>query len=479
MQINKVNTTKVTDSVLFIINENFDLSKLQLDENIVNYLSKEIKDKNYKLQLNLYTKSVYIYIKENAKEKYLINEKARKAGACFCNMFNKSKLESITIQDYTEDKEVITSMAEGISLANYQFRKYITDKDKKPNTLKTININSSIVSDDESNKLNNLIKAVYYTRDLVNEPQSYLNSVVLADEIKTLGKKSGFETLVFDKETIEEHQMGGLLAVNKGSLTPPTFSIMKWLPENAKNEKPIVLVGKGIVYDTGGLSLKPTANSMDTMKADMAGAAAVIGAMYSISSNKLPLNVIGLIPATDNRPDGNAYAPGDIIKMMNGMTVEVLNTDAEGRMVLADALTYSDRLEPELVIDLATLTGAAEKAVGQIAIAGMGNADRKELDAIQKAGFDTYERIVEFPFWEEYGEMMKSDIADLKNLGGANAGQITAGKFLENFTKSPYIHLDIAGPSFLSKDEAYITKGGSGNGVRLLYKYLSEKSETL
>ncbi len=479
MLINKIKTINENENTLHIIDKDADLSILKLNEHIVNFIKKEIDNENTKIQLNLYTHFIYVYIKEDSDESYKINEKARKAGAEFCKMLNKSKSENIVIQDHTGNKELPLSLTEGIALANYQFRKYLTDKKKKPNSLNNIKILADSVSEKDCMMLNNNIKAVYYTRDLVNEPQSYLNSVVLAEEIQKLGKEAGFETMVFNKEDIEEHKMGGLLAVNKGSITPPTFSIMKWLPENAKNQKPIVLVGKGIVYDTGGLSLKPTANSMDTMKSDMAGAAAVIGAMYAIAANKIPLNVIALIPATDNRPDGNAYAPGDVITMMNGMTVEVLNTDAEGRMVLADALTYADRLKPELVIDLATLTGSAERAVGQIAICGMGNAKREELDNLIKAGYETYERIVEFPFWEEYGEMMKSDIADLKNLGGANAGMITAGKFLENFTKSPFIHLDIAGPSFLSKDEAYITKGGSGNGARLIYSFLANKADNL
>jgi len=233
------------------------------------------------------------------------------------------------------------------------------------------------------------------------------------------------------------------------------------------------LIGKGVVYDTGGLSLKPTKNSMDLMKTDMAGSAAVVGAMYAIAKNKLPCHVIALVPATDNRPGGNAYAPGDVVTMYNKMTVEVLNTDAEGRMLLADALSYSNKYKPELVIDVATLTGSAAAAIGTQGIVTMGNANQATMAKLKTSGNDVYERIAEFPFWDEYRDDLKSDIADLKNLGSGYAGAITAGKFLEHFTNYPYIHLDIAGPSRMDKPSGYLSKGGTGVGVRLLYDFVS------
>ena len=266
--------------------------------------------------------------------------------------------------------------------------------------------------------------------------------------------------------------MGGLLAVNKGSIDPPTFSILEWKPAKAKNKKPIILVGKGVVYDTGGLSLKPTPNSMDMMKCDMGGAAAVIGALYAVSKNKLPYHVIGLVPATDNRPGGNAYAPGDVITMHNKKTVEVLNTDAEGRMILADALSYAQKYKPELVLDAATLTGAAANAIGHYGVVAMGNADEKIMKKLKDSGNKVYERIVEFPFWDEYSEQLKSSIADMTNLGNGAGGAITAGKFLEKFTDYPYIHLDIAGPAFIKKPVDYISQGGTGVGVRLFYDFI-------
>jgi len=265
--------------------------------------------------------------------------------------------------------------------------------------------------------------------------------------------------------------MGGLLSVNAGSVDEPTFTIMEYKPKNARNKKPLVLVGKGVVYDTGGLSLKPTPNSMDMMKCDMAGGAAVGCALYAIAKAKLNVHVIGVVPATDNRPGFNAFAPGDIVTMMDGSTVEMLNSDAEGRMILADALHYAKRYDPALVIDIATLTGAAVAAIGTAGIVGMGTASGTLKEKLFTSGFSVHERIAEFPFWDEYDDLMKSDIADQKNLGGPYAGAITAGKFLVKFTDYPYYHLDIAGPAFLSGKEHYKPKGGTGVGVRLFFEF--------
>jgi leucyl aminopeptidase len=192
--------------------------------------------------------------------------------------------------------------------------------------------------------------------------------------MEKMGKEAGFTVEVFNRKKIEALRMGGLLAVNKGSIDPPTFNILEWKPENALNEKPVVLVGKGVVFDTGGLSLKPTAKSMDYMKCDMAGGAVVAATLYAVAKNKLPLHVVGLVPATDNRPDGNAYVPGDVITMFDGTTVEIKNTDAEGRLLLADALSYAKKYNPGLVIDVATLTGSAEIISGSQALVAMGNS---------------------------------------------------------------------------------------------------------
>lgn len=365
-------------------------------------------------------------------------------------------------------------MAESAYLSNYQFLTYKTDK--KGSYL------TSVLIHGKGKKLEIAIEygvavaeVTCLTRDLVNEPVITLTAEELANRAAAFGEKYGFKTDVFNKSKIQALKMGGLLSVNMGSQLPPTFSILEYKPENAVNEKPIILVGKGVVFDTGGLSLKPTPNSMDMMKCDMSGAAAVIGAMCGVAKLKLNCHVIGLIPATDNRPGENAYVPGDVITMYDGSTVEVLNTDAEGRMILADALAYAKQYEPELVIDLATLTGASVVAIGGVGVAMMGTADEETKTKLKRSGERVYERLVEFPLWEEYGEMMKSDIADMKNIGGSGAGAITAGKFLEKFTNYPWIHLDIAGAAWNTTADTYRGKNGTGVGVRLLIDYLKRR----
>jgi leucyl aminopeptidase len=357
-------------------------------------------------------------------------------------------------------------------LSNYQFLKYKKDG-KGANTLQEVKILTSVPEIQgyiaEGEKLG---IATCYARDLVNEPPNVINAVTLSETIRAWGQTYGFSVEVFEKSKIEELKMGGLLAVNRGSQTPPTFSILEYKPNNAKNTKPLVLVGKGITFDTGGLSLKPTAGSMDSMKCDMAGAAAVAGAFVAIAANRLPFHIIGLIPSTDNRPGEDAYTPNDVITMYDGSTVEVLNTDAEGRMILADALSWAKQYQPEVVIDLATLTGAAAMAVGTNASIICSNAERNIVEKFFQAGELTNERLVELPLWEDYKEMIKSDIADLKNIGGKYAGTITAAKFLEHFTAYPWVHLDIAGSAFLEAADNYRGKNGTGVGVRLLYHFI-------
>jgi leucyl aminopeptidase len=368
-------------------------------------------------------------------------------------------------------ESAVYQITEGLLLANYSFKPYKRKEEKTLTSLDTIYLPNDF-SEKKIKELNNITKAVFWARDRVNEPVSHLNATQLAEHAKTIADEAGISVQILEKTQIESLKMGGLLAVNKGSIDPPTFTILEYKPEKPVNKKPIVLVGKGVVYDTGGLSLKPTPGSMDCMKSDMAGAACVIGAVYLAALQELKVHVIALVPATDNRPGMNAYTPGDVVTMYDGTTVEVLNTDAEGRMILADALAYANKYNPELVIDAATLTGAALRAIGTHATIVMGNASDNHFNLLEKAGNTVHERIVRFPFWSEYGEEMKSAIADLKNLGGANAGMITAGKFLEHFVKAPYIHMDIAGPAWLDKKEHYRPQGGTGSGIRLLYQFL-------
>ncbi len=392
-------------------------------------------------------------------------EKMRQAGSKLCSKANALHCDRIAITG-----SFASDVAEGAALANYQYLRYFKDAHKRKNTLTQIQVDGA--SDEQLFALNTAIMGTFFARDLVNTPVIDLTAMQLAQQAREAGKRHVISVEVLEKKQIEALKMGGLLAVNYGSVEPPAFIIMEHKPENATNEQPIVLVGKGVVYDTGGLSLKPT-NFMDDMKSDMGGAAAVIGTMSAVAEAKLPVHVIGLVPTTDNRPGGNAVTPGDVITISDGTTVEVLNTDAEGRLILADALVYAKRYKPELVIDLATLTGAAARAIGRYAIVGMGNAPLTEMQKLQASGEATHERIVEFPFWDEYKELLKSPIADMKNIGGAEAGAITAGKFLEHFTDYPYIHLDIAGPAFLKSAAGYQVTGGTGVGVRLLFHFLS------
>ncbi|MBP7477501.1 MAG: leucyl aminopeptidase [Chitinophagales bacterium] len=412
---------------------------------------------------------VFISVEEVNKTK----EAARRAAANVLAEIKKLEISDVSIVNNTPQKEIGLAFAEGLALSNYQFLKYKTKKEHS--CLEAINLMDKKATAADIDHLNIVLEATVLAKDLVNEPLSYLTAEQLSEEIKKAGKKAGFEVEVLDKKTMKKLGMGGVLSVNLGGNQPPTFSIMEWKPKNAKNKKPYVLVGKGIVYDTGGLSLKPTPNSMDKMKCDMAGAAAVTGAMYAIAKANLPLYVVALVPATENRPGEDAYVPGDVITLHNGKTVEVLNTDAEGRLVLGDALSYAQDYKPELVIDLATLTGAAAAAIGSVGSVMMGTAEEKVKTELKQAGFNVHERLAEFPFWEEYGEMIKSDVADIKNVGGPEGGSITAGKFLEHFIDYPWIHIDIAGPAFLTSPDTYRGKGATAVGVRLLFEFFKNK----
>ena len=474
MKIIKADQIRSKESIILIGNKNSSFSswiKTQIDKD---YLKFCLEQNKKQFLFNQYPRWIFVHLIDEEKEGIFSLEETRKAANKTTDLVNARKIKSITISRLDEDQDHVLAFAEGMALSNYQFNKYLNKKEDKQNSLNTVKIADKGISKKKVDELNRLCKAVYLARNLVNEPLSTLTAVELSREIKKMGDEAGFGVEIFHKKKIESLRMGGILAVNKGSIDPPTFSILTWKPENAKNKKPIVLVGKGIVFDTGGLSLKPTQDSMDYMKCDMAGAATVAGTLYALAKNKVPVHVIGLVPATDNRPDGNAYVPGDVIRMFDGSTVEVLNTDAEGRMVLADALTWADKMDPQLVIDIATLTGAALAAIGKYGIVSMGNADRKDMESLKESGDNVFERIAEFPFWDEYNELLKSDIADLKNIGGKYAGAITAGKFLEHFTDSPFIHLDIAGPSYNKTKDSYRGKGGSGIGVRLLYDFINK-----
>ena len=414
---------------------------------------------------------LFVRILKPEKDPYIALEEARLAGNELLTELRRYKIEALCIQNLCAENRAL-AFAEGLALGSYQFLKYFTKPVEK--VLHEIRISADSASPADVLEANALLEAVFLTRDMVNEPHSHFNSVQLGEAIASAAKEFGFSAEIFGKEKIEALKMGGLLAVNRASQIPPRFCVLEWNPDGAKNTKPIVLVGKGVVYDTGGLSIKPS-EAMDYMKCDMAGGAAVVGALAVAARTNLPVHIIGLIPITDNKIGDNAYAPGDVITMGSGKTVEVINTDAEGRIILADALHFAKKYEPLLAIDLATLTGAAVRALGTQAVCYMGNAPKAVKNSLEESGFATYERLVELPLWKEFGDELKSNIADLKNLGSPNAGMITAGKFLENFVDYPWLHLDIAGPAYLRVANGYRTKEGTGVGVRLLYNFLKKQ----
>ncbi len=465
---------KAGDSLILLIDDKGTLPKGIFSQEETEYIRKELKAEKKSIILNQYKRQVALYQPDSVKDFNKALEKCRKAGDTFLNSFNKQKADKVIIVDNINQPLFALAVAEGMALGNYQFLKYLKNKKKEENSVKEIAILSKQLRQSDVNNLQNLVDAVCRARTLVNEPQSWLTATQLAKEFEKLGQEAGFKVNVWKKSKIEEHKMGGLLAVNMGSKQPPTFTIMEWKPNNAINKKPYVLVGKGVVYDTGGLSLKPTPNSMDYMKSDMAGGAAVGCTLFALAKNKVPVHVIGLVPATDNRLAEDAYTPGDVITMMSGLTVEVLNTDAEGRLILGDALHYAKKYKPELVLDFATLTGAAAAAVGPYGIVCMGTADDKTKKQLTDSGETVYERLAEFPFWDEYDDLIKSDIADMKNIGGPIGGAITAGKFLQRFIDYPWMHFDIAGPSFLHSSSSYRGKGGTGVAVRMLVDFFTK-----
>ncbi|MEO0742339.1 MAG: leucyl aminopeptidase [Bacteroidota bacterium] len=384
--------------------------------------------------------------------------------------------------------EEAAALIEGFVLGSYRYERYRTTGEPVPE-IETL----TLVTEREDEPVRHAAERALATaqatcaaRDLVNTVAADLTATTLGEETKALGKAHGFSVDVWSTKQIEDEGMGGLLAVNRGSLDDPAFIVLEHKPKDAHNERPIVLVGKAVTYDTGGLSLKPTKNSMDKMKADMAGGAAVIGAVAAATQLGLPLHIIGLVPSTDNRPGGRAYVPGDVVTMHDGSTVEVLNTDAEGRMLLADALSYAKRYDPAFCVSVATLTGAAVVALGTkvgavLTSATDGAANR--LDAFVEAGRRTGDLVAPLPMYDLYAEQLKSDVADRTNVGGREAGTVTAAKFLEHFTGYPegypWVHLDIAGPAFIGEHRPYAPKGGTGFGVRLLVDVLRHYDPSL
>ncbi|HET8574487.1 MAG TPA: leucyl aminopeptidase [Edaphocola sp.] len=450
------------------------LAETNISKDESRWLQEQVKKGQKSLSLlNGDACSFFIFF-DGEKHADKIAEQLRQLGAgLFQKYLAPAKVAEIALYDLSAlNIQPAYFLAEGITLSSYQFLKYKSGQKDLKSALGQINFSPKSLTLKKLRQLQTITDAVGIARDLVNEPLSYLTAEQLAAEIVKIGKAGGFKVQTLSKARIEQLGMGGLLGVNRGSLLPPTFTIMEHKPLNPIRKNPVVLVGKGIVYDTGGLSLKPTANSMDRMKSDMSGAALVTAAMYVAGMLELPIHLIALVPATENRPGAQAYVPGDILKMSNGSSVEVLNTDAEGRLVLADALHYAKKYRPELVLDFATLTGSAAATLGDMGIICMGNITEEGKQAFMESGQRQHERLVELPLWEEYATLLQSDIADLKNVGGPKGGAITAGKFLEHFTDYPWMHFDIAGVSFHSGGKDYRPSGATGYGLRMLVDFL-------
>ena len=310
-----------------------------------------------------------------------------------------------------------------------------------------------------------------FARDLSNAPGNAMTPRKLAAAARKMAGQTGLKCRVLKRKDIEKERMGALLAVNAGSEEPPRFIVLEH-GEASDGVDTLVFIGKGITFDSGGISIK-SSGGMEEMKHDMSGAAAVIGAMQSIAMSKPSLHVVGLVPATENLPDGRALKPGDIIATRSGKTIEVINTDAEGRLVLADALEYAERYRPAAVIDLATLTGACVVALGYAATGMMGNDDGLQ-DRVRSAGEAAGERVWPLPLWQDYHDQIKSHVADVKNTGGRWAGALTAGAFLAKFVERPWVHLDIAGTAYTDASGPYCPKGATGVGVRLLLQLVKD-----
>jgi leucyl aminopeptidase len=371
-------------------------------------------------------------------------------------------------------EQTVQAAVEGALLGLYQYTPYKTVGREDLKEMEELNIitdakDFSLV-ESAVKKARIIADAVYFARDLISAPANEMTPSIMAQKAREIARKKNVSCKILDKDKMKEMGMNALLAVASGSNEEPKFIILEYAG-GRKNAAPVVLVGKGLTFDSGGISIKP-ANKMDEMKTDMSGGAAVMGAIMAAADLQLGLNITGLIPATENLPSGSALKPGDIIKSYSGKTIEVLNTDAEGRLILADALAYASTYKPEAVIDVATLTGACIVALGDDVIGMLGNNDKLKKE-IGKAAQNTGELVWELPLWENYDELIKSDIADYKNSGGRAAGTITAAKFLSKFApEAPWVHLDIAGPAWTVKDKPYIPKGASGVTVRLLVEFL-------
>lgn len=413
---------------------------------------------------------LYIVNFDSEKPSSECQEQLRRSADKVVAMLKSDKQTAVAVTGEGVIPEEVVAFLEGLVLADYSFDRY---KSADAQHISSVAVENAFLSQDELDKNMRLWNRIFWCREWVNLPVADFNADEFASEIEEIANDLKVQCSVFDKKKIEALRMGGLIGVNKGSVDEPRFVVLEYKPADAINQQPIALVGKGVMYDTGGLNIKPD-DYMQEMKSDMAGAATMASVLFAAAENGLPVHIVAFLPMTDNRPGFNAFAADDVLTMYDGTTVEVVNTDAEGRLILADAIAYAvANYNPELIIDAATLTGAAVRAIGTYGIAAMHQHADNPFNLLRIMGNQVYERIAELPFWSEYDELIKSEVADIKNCGIAQAGAITAGKFLAHFAKhTPYIHLDIAGVAFFSKKQEYYANGASGYGIRLLYAFM-------
>jgi leucyl aminopeptidase len=458
---------------------------IRVDEKMGGYLTVLYKQKEFTGALNK-VKMVHtlgkiaperVLLTGLGKKKGLTSEKVRQAfgtaaqalripGICTAGMLIPLGI------DYVRDA------VEGFSLGGYSFDSYKT-KQEETVGIETLTVlrNDKMTSEAVEKEMvdaESIVGAVSFARDLVSQPGNVATPSYLAERAIGISGRYGLDYCIWDREEMEKHSMEAIMAVAKGSRQPPKFIALEY-KGGKEGESPTVLVGKGVTFDAGGISLKPR-EGMEKMKTDMAGAAVVMGTLMAVAGLKLCVNVVGLVPAVENLPGGAAFKPGDVIKSMSGQTIEINNTDAEGRLILCDAIHYAQTYRPSAIIDIATLTGACVVALGGFATGLMGN-DGQLKKTLEKAGDTTGERVWELPLWDEYGELMKSDIADMKNSGGPTAGTISAAWFLKNFVgHTKWVHLDIAGTAWEEKGRHYLPKGATGAGVRLLVEFLKNRA---
>jgi leucyl aminopeptidase len=401
-------------------------------------------------------------------------ESWRRAGAAAANAARGEGAARLAVFFSEGGTREVLAVAEGILLCGYRFIRYRKEENEKRSNAREIELLGPKLDAKRIRAglepLETIVPAVFAARDLVNEPPSIKSASYLARRAVEMCRGGAVEVEVMGFDKIRALHLEGLLAVNRGSVEEPRFVRMRYRPRGRARKK-VALIGKGITFDSGGLSLKPP-NSMETMKQDMAGAAAVFAILSIVGRLKPPIEVTGYVPSTDNLPSGSAQKPGDVIRYRNGKTVEVLNTDAEGRLILADALALASEEKHDVIIDLATLTGACRVALG-LQVGGIMGNDAPLIDALVEIGRDAGEPLWPLPLVREYRDDLKSSVADLKNVGGGFAGAITAGLFLQEFVDgAAWAHLDIAGPAFAEKDGPYCPRGGTGFGVRTMVRYL-------